>query len=210
MGAGRRDLFVRPSQDPHHSCQHQVGLLVFSYVLKSSINSVSSFAIKKKRCSSASFYVFYHCTEPFLSFHRSLSVILILDLSKPNALWGTMEKLLQAAQARLEKVFSQAQQAERAKPGAKHQTALHSAACILPKDYPVRLVMLSVTPSHYISAFVRCRCNMTLVSWVNYVCAQDRELISPFPVPLLIIGSKYDVFQVKTQYSNTYIHTYIV
>ncbi|KAL7384000.1 hypothetical protein ABVT39_022469 [Epinephelus coioides] len=90
---------------------------------------------------------------------RSLSVILVLDLSKPNALWGTMEKLLQAAQAQLEKVSSQAQQAQKAKPGAKHQTPVHSAARVLPKDYP------------------------------------DRELISPFPVPLLIIGSKYDVFQ---------------
>ncbi|XP_044069316.1 cytoplasmic dynein 2 light intermediate chain 1 isoform X2 [Siniperca chuatsi] len=90
---------------------------------------------------------------------RSLSVILILDLSKPNTLWGTMEKLLQAAQAQLEKVSSLAQQAQKAKPGAKHQTPVHSAARILPKDYP------------------------------------DRELISPFPVPLLIIGSKYDIFQ---------------
>ncbi|XP_070772428.1 cytoplasmic dynein 2 light intermediate chain 1 [Enoplosus armatus] len=90
---------------------------------------------------------------------RSLSVILILDLSKPNTLWGTMEKLLQAAQAQLEKVSSQAQQAQKTKPGAKHQTPVHSAARVLPKDYP------------------------------------DRELISPFPVPLLIIGSKYDIFQ---------------
>uniref|UniRef100_A0A3P8RVS2 Cytoplasmic dynein 2 light intermediate chain 1 n=1 Tax=Amphiprion percula TaxID=161767 RepID=A0A3P8RVS2_AMPPE len=90
---------------------------------------------------------------------RSLSVILILDLSKPNALWGTMEKLLQAAQAQLEKVFSQTQQAKKSKPGAKHQTPAPSAARVLPKDHP------------------------------------DRELISPFPVPLLIIGSKYDVFQ---------------
>uniref|UniRef100_A0A3B5AYK8 Cytoplasmic dynein 2 light intermediate chain 1 n=1 Tax=Stegastes partitus TaxID=144197 RepID=A0A3B5AYK8_9TELE len=90
---------------------------------------------------------------------RSLSVILILDLSKPNVLWGTMEKLLQAAQGQLEKVFSQSQQAEKSKPGAKHQTPAHSAARVLPKDYP------------------------------------DRELISPFPVPLLIIGSKYDMFQ---------------
>ncbi|XP_069000481.1 cytoplasmic dynein 2 light intermediate chain 1 [Embiotoca jacksoni] len=88
---------------------------------------------------------------------RSLSVILILDLSKPNALWATMEKLLQAAQAQLEKVSTQAQKAEKAK--AKHQTAVHSAARVLPKDYP------------------------------------DRELISPFPVPLLIVGSKYDIFQ---------------
>eukprot|EP00064_Thunnus_orientalis_P004466 superscaffoldBa00000406_g4478 len=90
---------------------------------------------------------------------RALSVILILDLSKPNALWGTMEKLLQAAQAQVEKVFSQAQRAEKAKAGAKHQTSVHSAAHVLPKDYP------------------------------------DRELISPFPVSLLIIGSKYDIFQ---------------
>ncbi|XP_058507539.1 cytoplasmic dynein 2 light intermediate chain 1 [Solea solea] len=90
---------------------------------------------------------------------RSLSVILVLDLSKPNALWGTMEKLLQAAQAHLEKVSTQAQQAEKGKAGAKHQTSVHSAARVLPKDYP------------------------------------DRELISPFPVPLLIIGSKYDLFQ---------------
>uniref|UniRef100_UPI0037E8131B cytoplasmic dynein 2 light intermediate chain 1 n=1 Tax=Semicossyphus pulcher TaxID=241346 RepID=UPI0037E8131B len=89
---------------------------------------------------------------------QSLAVILILDLSKPNALWGTLEKLLQAAQAQLEKVSSQAQQAQKAKPGAKHQTPVHSAR-VLPKDFP------------------------------------DRELISPFPVPLLIIGSKYDIFQ---------------
>ncbi|KAK1905248.1 Cytoplasmic dynein 2 light intermediate chain 1 [Dissostichus eleginoides] len=89
---------------------------------------------------------------------RSLSVILILDLSKPNALWGTLERLLQASQAQLEKVSSQAQKAQKAKPGAKHQTPVHSAR-VLPKDYP------------------------------------DRELISPFPVPLLIIGSKYDLFQ---------------
>ncbi|XP_036979442.1 cytoplasmic dynein 2 light intermediate chain 1 [Acanthopagrus latus] len=90
---------------------------------------------------------------------KSLSVILILDLSKPNALWETMEKLLQAAQAQLEKVLSKAQQAQRTKPGAKHPTAVQSTARVLPKDYP------------------------------------DRELISPFPVPLLIIGSKYDIFQ---------------
>ncbi|KAM6997247.1 cytoplasmic dynein 2 light intermediate chain 1 [Tautogolabrus adspersus] len=90
---------------------------------------------------------------------RSLSVILILDLSKPNALWGTMERLLQAAQAQLEKVSSQAQQGQKSKSGTKHQTSVHSAARVLPKDFP------------------------------------DRELISPFPAPLLIIGSKYDLFQ---------------
>lgn len=90
---------------------------------------------------------------------RSLSVVLVLDLSKPNALWGTMEKLLHAAQTQVEKILSQAQQAPKSKPGGKQQKVAHSAARVLPKDYP------------------------------------DRELISPFPVPLLIIGSKYDLFQ---------------
>uniref|UniRef100_A0A3Q2TN70 Cytoplasmic dynein 2 light intermediate chain 1 n=1 Tax=Fundulus heteroclitus TaxID=8078 RepID=A0A3Q2TN70_FUNHE len=90
---------------------------------------------------------------------RSLSVVLVLDLSKPDALWGTMEKLLHATRAQVENVFAQAQQAQRSRPGAKAQTAAPSAARVLPKDYP------------------------------------DRELISPFPVPLLIMGSKYDIFQ---------------
>lgn len=87
---------------------------------------------------------------------KSLSVILVLDLSKPNSLWGTMERLLQAAQAQAEKAFHQAQQTDKA--GSKHQTSVQPTR-VLPKDYP------------------------------------DRELISPFPVPLLIIGSKYDIFQ---------------
>ncbi|XP_076016457.1 cytoplasmic dynein 2 light intermediate chain 1 [Genypterus blacodes] len=90
---------------------------------------------------------------------RSLSVILVLDLSKPNILWGTMEKLVEAAQSQVEKASSQAQRGEKAKPGAKSQTSVHLPARVLPKDYP------------------------------------DRDLISPFPVPLLIVGSKYDLFQ---------------
>uniref|UniRef100_A0A3Q3ICD7 Cytoplasmic dynein 2 light intermediate chain 1 n=1 Tax=Monopterus albus TaxID=43700 RepID=A0A3Q3ICD7_MONAL len=102
-------------------------------------------------------YASCHSTESFLSFPRSLSVILILDLSKPNALWGTMEKLLQATQAQLEKVT--AQRAEKPKAEAKCQMPVHSITHVLPKDHP------------------------------------DRELIRPFPVPLLIIGSKYDTFQ---------------
>lgn len=85
---------------------------------------------------------------------RSLSVILVLDLSKPNSLWGTMERLVQAAQEYTEKAFNQALQ----KTGTKQQVSVLPTRA-LPKDYP------------------------------------DRELISPFPVPLLIIGSKYDIFQ---------------
>lgn len=70
-------------------------------------------------------------------FSRFLSVILVVDLSKPNELWGTMEKLLQATQAHLEKAFSTAQKAQTAKPAAKHQTSNQSAARVLPTDYPV-------------------------------------------------------------------------
>ncbi|KAF7662500.1 hypothetical protein LDENG_00234820 [Lucifuga dentata] len=90
---------------------------------------------------------------------RSLSVILVLDLTKPNGLWGTMEKLLQAAQTQVEKACSQIQRAAKAKPGNKNEASVRPTSRILPKDYP------------------------------------DREMINPFPVPLLIIGSKYDIFQ---------------
>uniref|UniRef100_A0A3B4AHE4 Cytoplasmic dynein 2 light intermediate chain 1 n=1 Tax=Periophthalmus magnuspinnatus TaxID=409849 RepID=A0A3B4AHE4_9GOBI len=78
----------------------------------------------------------------------SLSIILVLDLSKPNCLWGTMERLLQTAQEQTEKAQ---------KTSSKQQSVQQTR--VLPKDYP------------------------------------DRELINPFPVPLLIIGSKYDLFQ---------------
>lgn len=53
---------------------------------------------------------------------RSLSAVLVLDLSKPNSLWATMENLLQAARTQVEKVSSR----------RKQQTRL------FPKDYPVR------------------------------------------------------------------------
>ncbi|XP_056291860.1 cytoplasmic dynein 2 light intermediate chain 1 isoform X2 [Pseudoliparis swirei] len=154
----------------------------------------------------------------------SLSVILILDLSKPNALWGTMEKLLQAAQNQFEKVSSQAQQAQK----AKHQTPVQPAARVFPKDYPVRpqLFTLAIISDHLffspgqhkvayfnflqnaqsldcqdIYASFKCKKTTLLTNIVKTsyhqmnVHQQDRELISPFPVPLLIIGSKYDIFQ---------------
>ncbi|KAL4641190.1 cytoplasmic dynein 2 light intermediate chain 1 [Arapaima gigas] len=86
-----------------------------------------------------------------------LAVVLILDLSKPNLLFGTAERLLQATQTKVNRAFSDLQRtggSRSSKPFAPHR-----APHILHKDHP------------------------------------DRELINPFPVPLLIIGSKFDIFQ---------------
>ncbi|XP_062852076.1 cytoplasmic dynein 2 light intermediate chain 1 isoform X2 [Trichomycterus rosablanca] len=88
----------------------------------------------------------------------TLSVVLVLDLSKPKALWTTTEKLIQAAQNQVEKSYS----LKNKKPGESRpskQQNQNQVLRILPKDHP------------------------------------DRELISPFPVPLLLIGSKFDIFQ---------------
>ncbi|KAG7334235.1 hypothetical protein KOW79_002642 [Hemibagrus wyckioides] len=87
----------------------------------------------------------------------TLSLVLVLDLSKPNALWATMEKLLQAALNQVEKAFALTKRPGESRP--IKQPNQSSALRILPKDHP------------------------------------DRELISPFPVPLLMIGSKFDIFQ---------------
>ncbi|XP_049592516.1 cytoplasmic dynein 2 light intermediate chain 1 isoform X5 [Syngnathus scovelli] len=90
---------------------------------------------------------------------RSLSIILVLDLSAPSTLWATMETLLQVAQTHVEQAASQARQVDKKRAQSKQSATAPFAARVLPMDFP------------------------------------DRELISPFPVPLLIIGSKYDLFQ---------------
>uniref|UniRef100_A0A673JIJ7 Cytoplasmic dynein 2 light intermediate chain 1 n=1 Tax=Sinocyclocheilus rhinocerous TaxID=307959 RepID=A0A673JIJ7_9TELE len=78
----------------------------------------------------------------------SLSVVLVLDLSKPNVLWETMERLLDSARSQVEKVCASHQKTGESRSGKQRVPR------VLHKDYP------------------------------------DRELISPFPVPLLIVGSK--------------------
>ncbi|XP_023994740.1 cytoplasmic dynein 2 light intermediate chain 1 isoform X3 [Salvelinus sp. IW2-2015] len=97
---------------------------------------------------------------------RSLSVVLVLDLSKPNALWGTMERLLQTTRTQVEKACSKPQRTLESKAGSKQQ-AQNRPLMVLPKDHP------------------------------------DRELINPFPVPLLIIGSKFDIFQFTSSKSES-------
>ncbi|XP_056617025.1 cytoplasmic dynein 2 light intermediate chain 1 [Triplophysa dalaica] len=87
----------------------------------------------------------------------TLSVVLVLDLSKPNSLWETMERLLGSARSHVGKVFSSIQKTGESRSGK--QQSQNRVPGVLHKDYP------------------------------------DRELISPFTVPLLIIGSKFDIFQ---------------
>lgn len=86
---------------------------------------------------------------------RTFSIVLVLDLTRPNELWSTMERLLQVTRKHLEKTLT-----DLGKTNSKLANEIKLKMCrTLPKDHP------------------------------------DRELIDPFPVPLVIIGSKYDIFQ---------------
>ncbi|KAG8443619.1 hypothetical protein GDO86_008967, partial [Hymenochirus boettgeri] len=86
---------------------------------------------------------------------RSFSIVLVLDLSKPNELWPVMESLLETTKKHVAKIISSI-----AKTGSKVANQIKQYALqTIPKDHP------------------------------------DRELIDPFPLPLLIVGNKYDIFQ---------------
>ncbi|XP_057597327.1 cytoplasmic dynein 2 light intermediate chain 1 isoform X2 [Hippopotamus amphibius kiboko] len=86
---------------------------------------------------------------------RTFSIVLVLDLSKPNDLWPTMESLLQATKLHVDKVIMKLRK-KNAKAASELRQKIWSN---MQKDHP------------------------------------DRELIDPFPIPLVIIGSKYDIFQ---------------
>ncbi|ELW47296.1 Pleckstrin homology domain-containing family H member 2 [Tupaia chinensis] len=86
---------------------------------------------------------------------RTFSIVLVLDLSKPNDLWPTMENLLQATKGHIDKVMMKLGKTN-SKAASEMRQKIWSN---MQKDHP------------------------------------DRELIDPFPIPLVIIGSKYDVFQ---------------
>uniref|UniRef100_A0A5G2QUG0 Cytoplasmic dynein 2 light intermediate chain 1 n=1 Tax=Sus scrofa TaxID=9823 RepID=A0A5G2QUG0_PIG len=86
---------------------------------------------------------------------RTFSVVLVLDLSKPNDLWPTMENLLQATKRHVDKVIMKLGK-KNSKAASEMRQKIWSN---MQKDHP------------------------------------DRELIDPFPIPLVIIGSKYDIFQ---------------
>ncbi|KAM4772162.1 cytoplasmic dynein 2 light intermediate chain 1 [Rhinophrynus dorsalis] len=86
---------------------------------------------------------------------RTFSIVLVLDLSKPNELWPTMESLLQVTRNHVDKVIASIGKTSSKTANQIKQGIWQS----IPKDHP------------------------------------DRELIDPFPLPLVIIGSKYDLFQ---------------
>uniref|UniRef100_A0A8I3W0L6 Cytoplasmic dynein 2 light intermediate chain 1 n=3 Tax=Callithrix jacchus TaxID=9483 RepID=A0A8I3W0L6_CALJA len=86
---------------------------------------------------------------------RMFSLVLVLDLSKPNDLWPTMENLLQATKSHVDKVIMKLGKMNSKAVSEMRQKIWNN----MQKDHP------------------------------------DREIIDPFPVPLVIIGSKYDIFQ---------------
>ncbi|XP_061915043.1 cytoplasmic dynein 2 light intermediate chain 1 isoform X2 [Entelurus aequoreus] len=108
---------------------------------------------------------------------RSLSVILVLDLSSPNALWGTMEKLMQAAQVQVEKAASQVMQDEKSRAGSKHQTSVSSATRVLPKDYPFTSIKSESQMSKTKSFFSRLAFNVETSKTIS--CDSSKPLIIP-------------------------------
>uniref|UniRef100_A0A8C2TCJ0 Cytoplasmic dynein 2 light intermediate chain 1 n=1 Tax=Coturnix japonica TaxID=93934 RepID=A0A8C2TCJ0_COTJA len=85
---------------------------------------------------------------------RSFAVVLVLDLSKPNELWMTMENLLQATRNHVNKVLAKLEKTDPEVAAEIKQKMQNN----LQRDHP------------------------------------DYELVDPFPIPLVIIGSKYDIF----------------
>ncbi|XP_067421166.1 cytoplasmic dynein 2 light intermediate chain 1 isoform X2 [Emydura macquarii macquarii] len=85
---------------------------------------------------------------------RTFTVILVLDLSKPNELWPTLDSLLQVTRSHVDKIITKL-----GKTNPKVATEIKQGMWNnMLKDHP------------------------------------DHELIDPFPIPLVIIGSKYDIF----------------
>ncbi|NXG74654.1 DC2L1 protein, partial [Baryphthengus martii] len=85
---------------------------------------------------------------------KSFAIVLVLDLSKPNELWTTMEKLLQVTRNHVNKILTKLEKTNPAVATEIKQRMRNN----LQRDHP------------------------------------DYELVDPFPIPLVIIGSKYDIF----------------
>ncbi|XP_067900245.1 cytoplasmic dynein 2 light intermediate chain 1 [Heterodontus francisci] len=86
---------------------------------------------------------------------RTLSIVLVLDLSKPNDLWPNMEKLLIVTRNHINTAINELGKKDSIDVNNIKQRTWKT----LQRNHP------------------------------------DWELIDPFPIPLVIIGSKYDIFQ---------------
>ncbi|XP_038669559.1 cytoplasmic dynein 2 light intermediate chain 1 isoform X2 [Scyliorhinus canicula] len=86
---------------------------------------------------------------------RRLSIVLVLDLSKPNDLWTSMEKLLIGTRNHINTTLNELGRKDSINVNDIKQRTWKT----LQRNHP------------------------------------DWELIDPFPIPLVIIGSKYDIFQ---------------
>ncbi|NXQ09387.1 DC2L1 protein, partial [Vidua macroura] len=92
---------------------------------------------------------------PITSYNiRSFAVVLVLDLSKPNELWTTMENLLQVTRNHVNKILTKLKKTNPEVAAEIKQRTWNN----LQRDHP------------------------------------DSALVDPFPIPLVIIGSKYDIF----------------
>ncbi|XP_068041967.1 cytoplasmic dynein 2 light intermediate chain 1 isoform X2 [Anomalospiza imberbis] len=92
---------------------------------------------------------------PITSYNiRSFAVVLVLDLSKPNELWTTMENLLQVTRNHVNKILTKLEKTNPEVAAEIKQRMWNN----LQRDHP------------------------------------DSALVDPFPIPLVIIGSKYDIF----------------
>ncbi|KAG8199952.1 hypothetical protein JTE90_006198 [Oedothorax gibbosus] len=86
---------------------------------------------------------------------RNLSVVLVLDLSKVEELWYTMQTLLDEIRRRIDHIV------DTSKDPSLKKTLFDNARSRIPTGH------------------------------------EDSDSIEPFPVPLLIIGSKYDLLQTE-------------
>ncbi|XP_025928127.1 cytoplasmic dynein 2 light intermediate chain 1 isoform X1 [Apteryx mantelli] len=85
---------------------------------------------------------------------KAFAIVLVLDLSKPDELWTTMESLLQVTRNHVNKILTKLGKTNPEVATEIKQRMWNN----LQKDHP------------------------------------DYELVDPFPLPLVIIGSKYDIF----------------
>ena len=89
-------------------------------------------------------------------FLRNLAIVLVLDLSKPEELWFTMDRLLTYIRNRVDTVLSEGK----------------SNDPYLKEDLEKKM-------------------------WQRLGDCPDKDMMNPLLVPLVIIGAKFDLFQVS-------------